>query len=209
MKSTTNEGVPYALDTDSAGLPPEMQQLLLGQDGRFDAWNSAFGLIGNAPGFSARCTVDGSLISNNGLQTVQFDTIDYDRGLNGGSSGIGTVQWNQPTGDGPSWWVFGTQVYWSATQAPATSNLIYCRINVTDVDPNSTSGATLNYYDTGNADAIDIAACNGLTIVTLAHFRNDHAGAAQVYFFYRDTAASQQKHYRVGSRFWGFRVGNG
>lgn len=209
MKSTANEGVPYALGTDSAGLPPEAQQLLLNQDGRFDAWTAAFGLMGSAPGFSARTTVDGALINNNGIETVQFDTIDYDKGLNGGTSGIGTFQWNQQPGDGPSWWVFGTQLWWTPSQAPSSQNIIYCRINVTDVDPNSTSGATLNFYDTGNADAYDAVAGDGITVVTLAHFRNDHAGVASVYFFYRDTAASQQKRYRVGSRFWGFRVGNG
>ena len=209
MKTTPNQGVPYALGTDSAGLPPEAQALLLDQDGGFDTLVNAFGLIGRSPGFSARCTVDGSLINSNGLQTVQFDTIDFDHGLNGNSSGIGTFQWSQPTGDGPSWWVFGTNVYWSSTQANSNPNIAYVRINVTDKDPNSTSGATLNFYDTGNVDSIDTNVGQCLTAVTLAHFRGSSNGVASVYFFYRDTTASQQKHYRAGSRFWGFRVGNG
>lgn len=209
MKATPNEGVPYALGTDSAGLPPEMQQLLLSQDPKFDAWTAAFALAGSAPGFSRRCTVDGSLINNNGIETVQFDTSDYDKGLNGGNSGASTFQWNQQPGDGPSWWVFGAQLYWSSAQANSNPNIAYCRIHVTDVDPNSTSGQTINFYDTGNVDSIDTNVGQCLNVVTLAHFRNDHSGAATVYFFYRDTTASQQKRYRAGSRFWGFRVGNG
>lgn len=214
MKTTTNEGLPYAVDTDPSALPAEAQAFLLAQDARFPAWDVAFAAIAKPPCFSVRNTSPSSAISSGGLVTATWDTVDYSQGLNGNGSGIsaGAASWSQPVNDGPSWWIFGATVNVAlVTGTVNTNNILQVSITVTDADPNSTSGATLNYYNTGKSDITDATGsplARAINVVTLAHFRNaGSSGGASVQMIFRDTGCT--KEIFTGSRFWGFRVGNG
>lgn len=215
MRTTTNEGLPYPLGTDPALLPLEAQAFLLAQDAKFPAWDTGFQPISKAPGFSARCTVDGSAISSAGISSVTWDTIDYCQGLNGYGCGLsaGAVTWTQPTNDGPSFWIFGCSLYVATVSGTVNANnLIQVSLTISDIDPNSATNQTITNNLQGKSECIadTSGGSQAIQVATLAWFRNANAGQCTVQFTHRDAGnpGPVTKKYQAGSHFWGFRVGS-
>lgn len=192
--TTVNEGYPYPFTSDFADVQDAFR-LATAIDADLRAEQAPFRAFEGRPAFVGRQTVNGSGFLS-GSDALKFGAVDYD---NTGGAVIGQSLWRQPTGQAPSWWLFGGTLLTLATAGtPVVGDMTMGRIRVTTTDQVS-----------------------GLATATSAYQRNDetNTGGEWINVFtmaplYRGSVTlslmlngSTSKAISSGSTFWGVYLG--
>jgi hypothetical protein len=192
--TTTTEGYPYPLTSDFADVQDAFR-LATAIDADLRAEQAPFRAFEGRLSFVGRQTVTGSGFIS-GTQLFKFGAIDWD---NTGGAVVNATSWRQPTGQQPSWWMFGATLLTAIVSGtPVVGDMNMARIEVDTVDQVS-----------------------GLTTSTFAYQRNDETNTAGEWInvftmapIYRGTVSlalilngSTQKAVLAGSTFWGLYMG--
>jgi hypothetical protein len=192
--STVNKGYPYPLTTDFADVQDPFR-LALAVDADLRADQSPFRAFEGKPSFVVRQTSNGSGFLS-GTDRLKINAIDWD---NTGGAVVNNTGWFQPTGQAPSWWLFGATILTVAISGtPVVGDLVEGRISVSTTD--QVSGLSTTTYATQRNDESNT---NGewLNVFTMAAMYQGNASAIL------ELNGSTQKAISAGSTFWGLYLG--
>lgn len=192
--NTSNEGFPYPLTSDFADVQ-DAYRLAMAVDSDVRAAQAPFRSFLSRPSFLARQTVSGSGFLS-GTQSFNIGAVDWD---NTGGVAVGQSGWIQPTGQEPSWWMFGaTLLSGPVSGTPVVGDMVMARIRVTTTDQVSGVATATNYYERHDETNTGGEWMNLFTMVPV----------------YRATVTlalilngSTQKSITAGSAFWGLYLG--
>lgn len=192
--TTTTEGYPFPGTLDFADVQDAFR-LATAIDADLRSEQAPFRAFETRPAFVGRQTANGSGFLS-GTQTFKFNAVDFD---NTGGVAINATSFRQPTGQAPSWWLFGGTLLTTAISGtPVVGDMTMGRISVATTDQVS-----------------------GVVSTTTAYQRNDetNTGGEWINVFtmaavYRATVSlalilngSTQKAISAGSTFWGVYLG--
>lgn len=192
--STTSEGYPYPLTSDFADVQDAFR-LATAIDADIRGEQAPFRAFLGRPSFIGRQTVTGSGFIS-GSQTMTMGAVEWD---NTGGVAPGATSWAQPSGQQPSWWLFGATILVSIVSGtPVVGDMNMGRIKVDTTDQVSQ-----------------------LVTSTFAYQRNDdtNTGGEWINWFvaapiYQGAVScslilngSTQKAIQLGSRLWGMYLG--
>lgn len=191
---TTNEGYPYPLAGDFLDVQ-DAYRLATAIDLDVRAGQAPFRAFESRPSFITRQTANGSGFTS-GVQSVQIQAVDWD---NTGGAVVGTSSWQQPTGQAPSWWLFGATVLTAAISGtPVVGDMDMERLAVATTD--QVSGVVTTTYAYQRNDETNTGG-EWINLFTMAAVYRASVRAALI------LNGSTQKAVGAGSTFWGLYLG--
>lgn len=190
---TTNEGLPYPLETDFADVQDAFR-LATAIDSDLRAQQKPFRDFGMRPSFIGRCTANQSGFLS-GTQQLPVGAIEWD---NTGGLALGTPYWTQPNSQGPSWWMFGATVLVVPTGSQVSGEMNMGFIQIATTDQVTEQISYTNFYQRN-----DDSTTNGewLNVFCMAPLYQGQANAGLI------LQGTTTKAIQAGSRFWGMYLG--
>lgn len=192
--NTTNKGYPYPLTTDFADVQDAFR-LATAIDADLRADQAPFRAFESRPAFIVRQTTNGSGFLS-GSAGLKIGAIDWDTT---GGAVLNNTAWFQPTGQAPTWWLFGATLLTVAISGtPVVADLVMGQIVVSTTD--QVSGLTTTTRATQRNDESNTGG-EWINVFTMAPiFRGNVAAVLQL-------NGSTQKAISAGSTFWGLSLG--
>jgi len=202
---TPNRGYPYPLRTDLNAGPADLAALALANDAEYPTWDAGFVGVTKSHSFLARTTTALSAIASNTNQQLAFQTIDFS---NAGAYDNTLMQFSQPAGEGPSWWVLGVYLNVNIpTGTPTALTYMGAAISWVDFDP--VASQDLSGTIQGETVETTTGGFSSINLSGIVMFRGTTGATfATVSWGHNDAGALVTKQVTTGSYFYGFRLGS-
>lgn len=192
--TTANEGYPYPLTSDFPDVQ-DAYRLATAIDADLRGEQAPFRSFLARPSFIAQQAANGSGFSS-GTDTLVLSTIVWD---NTGGAVLNAFNWRQPTGQAPSWWMFGATMLMTAISGtPVVGDMNIARLQISTTDQVSGVSTTSNAYQRNDETN---TGGEWINVFTMAAVYRASVSCSLI------LNGSTQKAIQAGSTFWGLYLG--
>lgn len=192
--NTVNEGYPYPLTSDFADVQDAFR-LATAIDADLRSEQAPFRSFLARPSFIVQQAANGSGFTS-GSDLLVLSTITWD---NTGGAVLNAFSWKQPTGQAPSWWMFGATVLTTAISGtPVVGDMTMGRLQVSTTDQVSGVATSTSVYQRNDETNTGGEWINLFTMAAL------YRGSVSCALILNGTT---QKAIQGGSTLWGLYLG--